>query len=131
MWRRGKGRERSRKFGLTEYKRDKTKRQKSGKNGNKESVPQQIWRDIPNILCQVRRWNFVARTAHDGKINSTHFIVSAQKSTDCLSLCCFQLIQSKLQINIKKITTINHADLSKFMSSAFMIKKTPTARQQL
>jgi len=50
MWRRGKGKERSRKFGLTEYKRDKTKRQKSGKNGNKESVPQQMWRDISNIL---------------------------------------------------------------------------------
>jgi hypothetical protein len=45
-----KGRERSRKLGLTEYKRDKIKRQKSRKNGNKESVPQQMWRDISNIL---------------------------------------------------------------------------------
>ena len=100
MWRRGKGRERSRKFGPTEYKRDKRKRQKSEKNGNKESVPQQMWRDISNILWQVRRWNFVARTAHDGTIDSARFIVSAQNSTDFLSFflsfCCFKLIGSKL-----------------------------------
>ena len=71
----------------------------------------------------------MARTAHDGAFNSTHFIVRAQKSTDCLSFCCFKLIQSKLQINIKKITTLNHADLSKFMSSAFMIHRKRTDRQ--
>jgi hypothetical protein len=33
--------------------------------------------DIPDILWQVRRWNFVAGTAHGGKIDSAHFIASA------------------------------------------------------
>jgi len=92
MWGRGKGKRGLGKFGLTEYKRDKTKRQKYGKSGNRESVPQQIWRDIPNNLWQVREMSFVARTAHDGIINLARFIVSAQNNTDCLSICCFKLI---------------------------------------
>jgi hypothetical protein len=35
---------------LLNIKGTKQNGKKSGKNGNKESVPQQMWRDIPNIL---------------------------------------------------------------------------------
>jgi hypothetical protein len=71
----------------------------------------------------------VARTAHDGTINSAHFIVSDQNVTDSLPFCFFILIQSKLQINIEKITTLNHAHISKFMSSAFITDRKCTDRK--